>query len=70
MNEWISVQSSTIARIRWDEQASTLEVEFLGGRVYQYFDVPIGVFETFRSAPSHGEFFHNNIRGHFRYARL
>ena len=70
MGDWVSVVSSNLSRIRWDVQTSTLEVEFLGGRVYQYFDVPEGVFDAFRQADSHGKFFQQNIRGHYRYVQL
>jgi len=70
MSEWISVTSSSLSRIRWDELTSTLEVEFIGGKVYQYFDVPAGVFEALRTADSHGKFFQQNIRGHYRYVQL
>jgi hypothetical protein len=70
MGDWVSVTSSSLSRIRWDEQTSTLEVEFVGGRVYQYFDVPEGVFTAFLQAASHGTFFAQNIRGHYRYVQL
>ena len=45
-------------------------MEFQGGRVYQYFDVPESVFQEFLSASSKGKFFHANIKGSFRYARV
>ena len=49
----------------------TLEIEFHGGRVYQYFDVPEQVFGGLRTAyDSHGSYFNENIKGHYRYARL
>jgi hypothetical protein len=64
------VESSTIASVGYDPTTLTLEVEFLSGNVYQYFDVPVPVFEEFMSAPSKGEYLHNNIKGAYRYARL
>lgn len=67
---WINVTSSNLSRIRYDERTSTLEIEFNGGRVYQYFDVPLQIFEGLRDADSHGKFFHAQIKGHFRYARV
>jgi hypothetical protein len=70
MNDWISVTSSSLSRIRWDEQTSTLEIEFIGGRVYQYFDVPAPLFEAFQTSDSYGRFFQQNIRGHYRYVQL
>ncbi len=68
--DWIPVDSSMLARIRYDQDTMTLEVEFQGGRVYQHFDVPLQIFEGLRDADSHGKFFHAQIKGHYRYARV
>jgi hypothetical protein len=68
--DWIHVDSSNLARIRYDENTMTLEIEFQGGRVYQYFDVPVQVFEGLRNADSHGQYFNQNIKGYYRYARV
>lgn len=66
---WVSVNSENLSRVRYDEKTATLEIEFNGGRVYQYFDVPQAIFEALLAAESHGKFFHEQIKGHFRYAR-
>jgi len=68
--EWISVVSTNLSRIRYDKNTNTLEIEFHGGRVYQYFDVPIQVFEELKIADSHGKYFNQQIKGHYRYARV
>ena len=68
--DWIETpESSNIVRYRYDEESQTLEVEFKGGNIYQYFDVPIGLAEEFGMAPSKGQYFGQNIRNAFRYAR-
>lgn len=67
---WIDVNSSTLLRVRYDEKTNTLEIEFQGGRVYQYFDVPKPIFEALLQADSQGKFFHGQIKGQFRYARV
>lgn len=67
---WIEVSSSTLVRIRYAENTSTLEIEFQGGRVYQYFDVPILIYEALLQADSKGQFFHGQIKGVFRFARV
>ena len=68
--EWIETpESSNIVRFRYDEETLTLEVEFKGGNIYQYFDVPSGVVEEFQMAQSKGQYFGQNIRNAFRYAR-
>ncbi len=68
--DWIPVDSSSLARIRYDESTMTLEIEFQGGRVYQYFDVPVQVFEGLQNADSHGQYFNQSIKGYYRYARV
>jgi hypothetical protein len=47
-----------------------MEVLFTDGRIYQYFDVPERLYEELLRAPSVGQFFHREVRGTFRYARV
>lgn len=63
-----AVSSSTVQSVGY--QDGTLEIEFAGGSVYQYFDVPERVYEELMSAASIGSFFNEQVRGHFRYARV
>jgi hypothetical protein len=68
---WIETpESSNIARYRYDEKARVLTVEFKNGGTYNYYDVPQGVFEQMKTAPSKGEFLARNIKGAYRYARV
>ena len=66
----IPVASSTIATIGYDAKSQTLEVEFQGGSLYQYFDVPQRVHEALLHADSKGNFLNGNIKGVYRYARV
>jgi KTSC domain len=66
----IPVSSSNIASIGYDQKTRTLEVEFLKGGVYQYFDVPQAVYEEFISAESKGKYLADQIKGNYRYARV
>lgn len=67
---WIKVISSDIARVRYIENTSILEVEFHSGGVYQYFNVPKTIFEALLQADSCGKFLHSNIKGKYRYAKV
>lgn len=67
---WINVSSTNLSRVRYDDSKNILEIEFQGGRVYQFFDVPKQVFEDLLNAESNGKFFHEQIKGHYRYARV
>lgn len=64
------VQSSNIASIGYDENSSTLEVEFLNNTIYQYFDVPQHIYKGLMQADSQGQFLAQNIKGVFRYSKV
>ncbi len=65
-----AVSSSMIASIGYDAATETLEIEFHKTGVYQYFNVPLVVYEALMAAPSHGVFFNKRIRKDFACARL
>lgn len=64
------VISSNLVSVGYSPESETLEVEFKGGTVYQYYNVPAVVHEQLMSAPSHGEYFAAHIRNTYPYARL
>lgn len=65
-----AVTSSNIASIGYDANSQTLEVEFLNGGVYQYFDVPQHIYNGIMSADSHGQYLAQNIKGVYRYSKI
>ena len=66
----VPVDSSNVASVGYDSTTQTLEVEFHGGRVYQYFDVPEPVYQSFLQASSKGQFLHQGVKGIYRFARV
>ena len=66
----VPVTSSSIASAGYSAEASTLEVEYRNGLVYQYFAVPKSVFESLLEAASKGKFVSKHIRGHYPYRRV
>lgn len=64
------VTSSNIASIGYDENTSTLEIEFLNNTIYQYFDVPHHICQGLMQADSHGQFLAQNIKGVYRYSKV
>jgi hypothetical protein len=56
------VSSSSIASIGYDEETSTLEIEFHNGRIYQYHGVPPQMAEAMRAASSTGAYFNKYVR--------
>ncbi len=62
--------SSNIASIRYEEQQFILEVTFLNGSAYQYYDVPAQIAEDMIRAESKGSFLASDIKGHYRYSKV
>jgi hypothetical protein len=64
------VVSSNVASIGYDSSTLTLEVEFVDGALYQYFDVSEPVYLEFMRAESKGGFLHAYIKNNYRYVKL
>jgi hypothetical protein len=64
------VVSSNLKSVGYDVNTKTLEIEFQNGSVYQYYEVPLNIYENLMKAPSHGKFFHAHIRNVYRYRRI
>jgi len=64
------VMSSNIVSIGYDEATETLEVEFLSGAVYQYFNVGVAAYESLRQAPSKGQHFNIYIKTLYPFSRV
>jgi hypothetical protein len=65
------VTSSTIASIGYDQATQVLEIEFRGGGIYQYSNVPQSVYSGLMSASSHGGYLDRVIKkGGYRYRRI
>lgn len=65
-----SVTSSNIASIGYDKGSETLEIEFLNGSLYQYFDIPEHVYDELMASDSHGQYLARNIKGNYRYSKV
>lgn len=64
------VVSSNVESIGYDEDSSTLEIEFKNGATYQYFDVPENVFNELRDADSVGGYLAARIKGSYRFSKV
>lgn len=64
------VSSSSIASVGYEPETATLEIEFVDGGLYQYFDVPEHEYEALIGAGSVGSYFATQIKGVYRYARV
>jgi hypothetical protein len=60
------VKSSSIVSVGYDGRQQILELEFQGGRLYQYFDVPRQVYDELVQAESIGRFVNRSVKGNYR----
>lgn len=64
------VSSSNIVSAGYDANSQTLEIEFLNGAIYQYYNVTDGLYEQFVAAPSKGQFFNAYIKNSLPFSRV
>ncbi|MEA2831480.1 MAG: hypothetical protein QOF22_2228 [Bradyrhizobium sp.] len=62
--------SSAIRNLLYAPATRELWVTFISGRRYVYAEVPVDVFDAFKTAPSHGTFFNREIRDRYAYREV
>lgn len=60
-------RSTNVLASRYDPDRETLEVEFIRGGIYTYFDVPQGLAAAMEATDSPGTFVHRHLKGRFRH---
>jgi hypothetical protein len=60
--------SSVIRSYRYDPVEHQLDLVFVSGRRYRYYEVPEETYDAMRRAFSKGEFFNDFIRDQYRFA--
>lgn len=68
--ELVPVASTNIQAIGYDAETRALLVQFSGGPLWTYADVPPEAWEAFRTAPSIGRHFAREIRPRFSGMRI
>lgn len=68
--ERIRVESSVLQEVGYDAARRLLEIQFLSGRVYRYFDVAPDVHQKLMAADSLGSYFNDAIRDCYQYAQV
>ena len=61
----VLLASTAIRKFKYNIKDKILRIWFVGGGVYDYFNVPESVVITFAQAQSKGRFFRRNIYGHW-----
>lgn len=68
--ERVAVDSSTIKSVGYDLARQTLEIEFVAGGVYEYYEAPETVYHQLMAAGSRGAYFVANVRGVYGYKKI
>lgn len=65
------VSSSNLESVGYDPETQILEIEFLNGGLYQYFNVPERIYNGLMAASSHGSYFDQYVKkGGYRYQKI
>lgn len=67
---YLPMPSTAIDRFEYRPALGALDVRFVGGRVYRYFEVPEEVAGGLARAGSRGGYFNRAIRDRYRFERL
>jgi hypothetical protein len=62
--------SSVIRALYYDPVGHHLDLLFVSGRRYRYYEVPEETYDAMRRAFSKGEFFNEYIRDQYRFTRV
>ncbi|WP_433159843.1 KTSC domain-containing protein [Kribbella sp. CA-247076] len=62
------MNSSSVRSVGWTD--GTLELEFVNGSRYQYFDVPQTTFAALLAAPSIGAYVNTEIKPYYDYREV
>lgn len=64
------VASSTILSAGYEAASETLEIEFKNGGIYQYYNVPESIYQSFATSDSKGKFLHVYIKPTYPCSRV
>ncbi len=68
--EMNNVESNNLRAIGYDDDEAKLEIEFLSGAAYEYYDVPRHVYDELMSAGSKGSYAATTIYENYRRQKI
>lgn len=66
----IAVLSSNVKSVGYSKPNKSMDIEFLGGNIYRYQNVPPVIYDSLLVVESKGKFVNENIKGFFTYTIL
>jgi hypothetical protein len=64
------VTSASVRSVGYDLSTGTLELEFVNGSIYQYYEVPQPTYAGLLAAPSIGNYVNTQIKPYFDFAEV
>ncbi len=65
-----TVGSPGIAQVGYEEGSETLEIEFVSGKVFQFYNVPLKLFDQLMKSSQKELYYESNILVRFPYTRI
>lgn len=62
--------STVIAKMEYEEAEKSLRITFTTGLVYLYKDVPLSIYNAFRSSSAKGIYFNNYIKNKYTFEKV
>lgn len=62
--------SSNISEFRFDKNTDTMQIDFVSGSSYEYYNVSPATNRAFQAAGSKGSFFARSIKGKYPYEQI
>ena len=69
-DDWVSVSSSNVDAVKYDDDTEIAYVRFKDGSVYIYKGVPKPEYENLKNASSVGSYLHRNFKNVYPYERI
>lgn len=66
----VSVSSSRLESVGYDERLKLLHIQFVDGSLYEYYDVPKSVYIDLINASSAGKYFHKYVKGVYHFSKI
>jgi hypothetical protein len=64
------VTSASVKSVGYDMSSGTLELEYVNGSIYQYYEVPQPTYAGLLAAPSIGNYVNTQIKPYFDFAEV
>jgi hypothetical protein len=61
----LPIESSVLAGAGYDPETRILVVLFTTGKAYEYYDVPVEIYESLLAAESKGKYMNDRVIGHY-----